>query len=225
MCSSKYVVAVVDSFDAISNVVCACLHRRSLGVCSVGHRLVLRSCCKRSFRVSDTVFDVDMLGDDEDVFESVAWETPSAGYQTTDIPTAPTGPGFKQSTDDDDTEEGRGPNDPKWEGYLIPCVQDPIKELGETKDAFVSYLVTAKVSNRHPTWSDAHESLQTNSRIFSTPNPSSRRRFQDFVFLKEHLSDDFPACVVPPLPEKHRLGSSVIQRRRCVSSNQDTQSI
>lgn len=86
-----------------------------------------------------------MLGD-EDVFESVAWETPSAGYHTADVPTS-NGPGFKQSTDDSSSDATRGPNDPKWEGYLITSVQDPIKELAETKDAYVSYLVSAKVSS------------------------------------------------------------------------------
>ena len=34
---------------------------------------------------------------------------------------------------------------------------------------------------------------------------TTRRRFQDFTFLREHLSKDFPAAVVPPLPGKHRL--------------------
>lgn len=52
----------------------------------------------------------------------------------------------------------------------------------------------------------AYSGFQTNLRIFSTGNPSSRRRFQDFVFLRENLVRDFPACVVPPLPDKHRLG-------------------
>lgn len=33
-----------------------------------------------------------------------------------------------------------------------------------------------------------------------------RRRFQDFAFVREHLVKNFPACVVPPIPEKHRLG-------------------
>ncbi|KAI5117074.1 hypothetical protein M0805_007951 [Coniferiporia weirii] len=129
-----------------------------------------------------------MLGDDEDVFESVAWETPSAGYTTAETPT-PAGPGFKQSTDPEDTAEERGPHDPKWEGYLITSVQDPIKELAETKDAYVSYLVSAR----------------TSLPIFSSQTTSVRRRFQDFVFLREHLVKDFPACVVPPLPEKHRI--------------------
>ena len=85
-----------------------------------------------------------MFGDDEDVFESVAWETPSAGYHTADIP-ASSGPGFKQSTEEE-ASEGRGPHDPKWEGYLVVSVQDPIKELAETKDAYVSYLISAKVN-------------------------------------------------------------------------------
>ncbi|OCH86054.1 hypothetical protein OBBRIDRAFT_797567 [Obba rivulosa] len=128
-----------------------------------------------------------MLGEDEDVFDSVTWESPAAPpYDTAHAP-ASSGPGFRQSTSESD--EGQGPHDPKWEGYLITSVKDPVKELAETKDAYVSYLVSAK----------------TNLPIFSTPNPSSRRRFQDFVFLRDHLSKDFPACVVPPLPDKHRL--------------------
>lgn len=35
-----------------------------------------------------------------------------------------------------------------------------------------------------------------------------RRRFQDFAFVREHLVKSFPASVVPPIPEKHRLGMS-----------------
>ncbi|KAK7064064.1 nexin sorting protein [Favolaschia claudopus] len=123
-----------------------------------------------------------MFGDDEDVFDSVTWESPSHPYEPPQESSS--GPGFRQSTSDSD-----GPNDPKWEGYLITSVSDPVKELAETKDAYVSYLVSAK----------------TNSRIYSSGNPSARRRFQDFVFLRENLVKDFPACVVPPLPDKHRL--------------------
>ncbi|TRM65880.1 hypothetical protein BD626DRAFT_486109 [Schizophyllum amplum] len=127
-----------------------------------------------------------MLGED-DVFDSVTWESPPAPQQydyATHDP-APAGPGFRQSTDAD----AEGPHDPKWEGYLIASVKDPVKELPETKDTYVSYLVSA----------------QTNLPIFSTPNPTARRRFQDFVFLRNHLVKDFPAVVVPPLPDKHRL--------------------
>ena len=80
-----------------------------------------------------------MLGDDEDVFDSVTWETPSTAPNYN---TALSGPGFRQSTSE---SEDRGPHDPKWEGYLITTVKDPVKELAETKDAYVSYLVSAKV--------------------------------------------------------------------------------
>ena len=90
-----------------------------------------------------------MLGDDiEDVFDSVTWESPADhGHATADDP-LPSRPGFKQSIEEG--EENRGPHDPKWYGYLITQVKDPVKELAETKDAYVSYLVTAKVSpNTH----------------------------------------------------------------------------
>ena len=79
--------------------------------------------------------------DDNDVFDSVTWETPSGGGAAFNPP--PSGPGFRQSTSDS-AEEPR-PHDPKWEGYLITSVKDPVKELAETKDAYVSYLVSAKV--------------------------------------------------------------------------------
>ena len=87
-----------------------------------------------------------MLGDDDDVFDSVTWESEAPATQGYDAggPSVPSGPGFRQSLDD--AEPGQGPNDPKWEGYLITAVKDPVKELAETKDAYVSYLVTAKVS-------------------------------------------------------------------------------
>ena len=86
-----------------------------------------------------------MLGDDpEDVFDSVTWESPAdQGYAPADV-SLPSRPGFKQSIEEG--EENRGPHDPKWYGYLITQVKDPVKELAETKDAYVSYLVTAKVS-------------------------------------------------------------------------------
>lgn len=84
-----------------------------------------------------------MLGDDDDVFDSVTWESPAAptGYAGVG-PSTMAGPGFRQSTSED---ADQGPHDPKWEGYLITSVKDPVKELAETKDAYVSYLVTAKV--------------------------------------------------------------------------------
>ena len=85
-------------------------------------------------------FNLNMLGDDEDVFDSVTWESASAPLAHEAQAVLHSGPGFKQSNTDSE-----GPNDPKWEGYLITAVKDPVKELADTKDAYVSYLVQARV--------------------------------------------------------------------------------
>lgn len=85
----------------------------------------------------------------EDVFDSVTWETPSAanGYDTGYMDNRPEEgatagrPGYM--THDEETE----PHEPKWEGYLIVSVVEPIKELDGTKDMYVSYSVAAKVSS------------------------------------------------------------------------------
>ena len=83
-----------------------------------------------------------MLGDDEDVFDSVTWESPNVPKPyDVEEPIATHGPGFRQSTSDSNED----PHQPKWEGYLITAVRDPVKELADTKDAYVSYLVTADV--------------------------------------------------------------------------------
>lgn len=93
-----------------------------------------------------------MLGDDaEDVFDSVTWDSPGDhGYATANA-SLPSRPGFKQSIEEG--EENCGPHDPKWYGHLITQVKDPVKELAETKDAYVSYLVTAKVGCNRPYFS------------------------------------------------------------------------
>ncbi|KAI9251215.1 hypothetical protein BY458DRAFT_590026 [Sporodiniella umbellata] len=57
-------------------------------------------------------------------------------------------------------------------------VIEPRKET-EQQSTFISYLVTS--------------------------NKKVRRRFQDFVWLHNVLYTHFPACFVPPLPDKHRL--------------------
>ncbi|CEP07822.1 hypothetical protein [Parasitella parasitica] len=63
-------------------------------------------------------------------------------------------------------------------------VSEPRKET-EQQSTFISYLV------------------QSNKK-------QVRRRFQDFVWLHNVLYTHFPACFVPPLPDKHRLGETVL---------------
>ncbi|KZS95864.1 lipid binding protein [Sistotremastrum niveocremeum HHB9708] len=146
--------------------------------------------------------------EEDDVFDSVTWDTP-ADVRNNDTHTplgqgTPVGLGFRLPSESDTGP--RDPNEPKWEGYLVTAVQDPVKELAETKDTYVSYLVSAKTNLSH----------------FTNKNPSARRRYQDFRFLRENIAKDFPACVVPPLPEKHRMeyitgdrfSAEFIERRR-----------
>ncbi|OAC98009.1 hypothetical protein MUCCIDRAFT_150586 [Mucor lusitanicus CBS 277.49] len=41
--------------------------------------------------------------------------------------------------------------------------------------------------------------------MYNVDNRPVRRRFRDFVWLHNALSVEFPASVIPPLPEKHRM--------------------
>jgi sorting nexin-4 len=62
---------------------------------------------------------------------------------------------------------------------------------------------------------------QTDFKSFQKSNFSVRRRFTDFVFLRQTLHREYPACAVPPLPEKHttayirgdRFSTEFTQRR------------
>ncbi|KAI8390905.1 uncharacterized protein BYT42DRAFT_554859 [Radiomyces spectabilis] len=69
-------------------------------------------------------------------------------------------------------------------------VSDPLKHSDSTQGTYISYLITTI----------------TEVGTFNSTHPRPvRRRFQDFVWLHNALILEFPACIVPPLPEKHRL--------------------
>ncbi|ORX53651.1 lipid binding protein [Hesseltinella vesiculosa] len=69
---------------------------------------------------------------------------------------------------------------------MIISVQDPQK----IDSSFVSYLIKTK----------------TSLEAFSSPEPKPvRRRFQDFVWLYDALSNELPACIIPRLPDKYRM--------------------
>lgn len=74
-------------------------------------------------------------------------------------------------------------------GVLETTVSDPQTEGEGTKDAYVSYLV----------------STETDFPTFQKPRVVVRRRFTDFVYLWKMLSKEYPACAVPPLPDKHKM--------------------
>lgn len=72
--------------------------------------------------------------------------------------------------------------------YINSTVLAPQKE-GEGQNAYVSYLV------------ETH----TNNPVFTKRHLRVRRRFSDFYFLYRCLVNDYPACALPPLPDKKRL--------------------
>ncbi|KAI9489566.1 hypothetical protein BDB00DRAFT_770373 [Zychaea mexicana] len=90
---------------------------------------------------------------------------------------------------------------------MVISIADPQKHTEGAQGTFITYLITTTTT------------LDT----FASSHPRSvRRRFQDFVWLHNALLLEFPACIVPPLPEKHRLeyikgdrfGSEFIDRRK-----------
>lgn len=114
---------------------------------------------------------------------------------------------------------GAGPGRVHGQAVHDVQVRDGKVELEGTSDTFVSYLVTAKVP---PPVSSSQAPLprltillpQTDLPGYGSKTPSARRRFHDFVFLRDGLVKDFPASVVPPLPEKHRMGAPHSLARR-----------
>ncbi|KAI9261894.1 hypothetical protein EDC94DRAFT_659628 [Helicostylum pulchrum] len=45
----------------------------------------------------------------------------------------------------------------------------------------------------------------TNLQVYSQDKRPVRRRFRDFLWLHNALTIEYPACIIPPLPEKHRM--------------------
>ncbi|EEH36606.1 autophagy-related protein 24 [Paracoccidioides lutzii Pb01] len=75
------------------------------------------------------------------------------------------------------------------DGMLECTVDSPLKENSGTKDAYISYLITT----------------HTDFKSFQKPNFTVRRRYSDFNFLYNILFREYPACAVPPLPDKHKM--------------------
>lgn len=140
---------------------------------------------------------------EEDTFTSVTWENRDAATGSQPVfstmPSSSTNAAAGPSTTSASSAAAGGlardpfasddPSELTWAGYLMVQVLEPRKELEGQKDAFISYGIRA----------------ETNLAHFSRTYMATRRRFNDFTFLREGLKRDFPACVVAPLPDKHRL--------------------
>ncbi|CAJ2500580.1 Uu.00g034330.m01.CDS01 [Anthostomella pinea] len=128
---------------------------------------------------------------DEDKFSSISWHSDHkmTGDESSSVVT-PALEAEPPTEEDQHHGEDLERQDPGLTGDILECtVSEPHKESENTKDAFVSYLVT------------------TNSTFpsFQKPTFTSRRRFTDFLFLYKSLSKEYPACAVPPLPDKQRM--------------------
>ncbi|KAI1172471.1 hypothetical protein F4777DRAFT_581876 [Nemania sp. FL0916] len=129
---------------------------------------------------------------DQDNFSNISWQIETnhgAAHSSSSLPNIDI-EAEPPSSEDQHHGEDLQMQDPGLSGDILECtVSEPRKESDGTKDAFVSYLIT------------------TNSTFpsFQKPTFTSRRRFTDFLFLSKTLSKDYPACAVPPLPDKQRM--------------------
>ncbi|KAI1091648.1 hypothetical protein F5B19DRAFT_457820 [Rostrohypoxylon terebratum] len=128
---------------------------------------------------------------DEDTFSNIPWNSSNSVSDVAESSSTNIAVNTEPPTAEDQHHgEDLQLQDPGLSGDILECtVSEPRKEQDGTKDAFVSYLIT------------------TNSTFpsFQKPTFTSRRRFTDFVFLSKSLSKDYPACAVPPLPDKQRM--------------------
>ncbi|KAJ3168670.1 intercellular trafficking and secretion [Geranomyces variabilis] len=124
-------------------------------------------------------------------YSDVPWETAPPGYaQRASSSLAPdiAGPSSSGGLDGPSlTTFALNAND-----ALNVTITDSQKH-GEGSSAFVTYAVTSK------------HFWKTTLDSFPRSTMSTRRRFQDFVWLHRTLTDEYPACIIPPLPGKHRM--------------------
>lgn len=128
-------------------------------------------------------------------FASVSWETP--GKENSEQPahnnsTEDTEDVFLGDDDEAESSSKPGSSEPHKQSpsvYYNCTVSEPQKEQDGTQNAYISYLITT----------------ETNSPLFQSSVARVRRRFSDFVFLYNALLNEFPACAIPPLPDKQRM--------------------
>jgi sorting nexin-1/2 len=69
-------------------------------------------------------------------------------------------------------------------------VSEPVKQ-GEGLSLYISYKINT----------------ETDWPCFNQREFSVIRRYNDFLWLHQHLCQDFPGLVIPPLPEKQNIGA------------------
>lgn len=99
------------------------------------------------------------------------------------------------------TDDGDGVT---WVGTLRVQIVDTRKESPGSQTSGGAGSV---VPGRSETFVSYGVRAETDLPHFARTYMVTRKRFQDFAFLRNALVQDFPACIVPPLPDKHRLGT------------------
>ncbi|PGH07402.1 sorting nexin-4 [Helicocarpus griseus UAMH5409] len=139
---------------------------------------------------------------DHSDFDSVSWRNPDSDVsrpttsgtdaEDADRPSLDINGKRRMSSTEDESQLGRHPAGDiagLGDGILECTVDTPLKESGGTKDAYISYLITT----------------HTDFKSFQKPDFTVRRRFSDFYFLYNTLFREYPACAIPPLPDKHKM--------------------
>ncbi|KAI9031395.1 hypothetical protein DFJ74DRAFT_702404 [Hyaloraphidium curvatum] len=78
--------------------------------------------------------------------------------------------------------------------------------------------ITVGDAQKHGEGTDAYTTYRVDTKTtlldhYNRAEFSVRRRFTDFVWLNTQLQEEFPACIVPPLPAKQRMESYITGSR------------
>jgi hypothetical protein len=145
-------------------------------------RLVQGDCSERQAKQPPILIEMEeVTPDTEQLLSETGWKTPTASL------------GVAENTDKTDMEETNLPTEradsrrvSNDAASVSVLVGDPIKQ-GEGAEAYTLYLVTTARSEG--------------------PTTSVRRRFSDFVWLHKELLEEFPACIIPPIPGKQQMSA------------------
>ncbi|CCG81668.1 putative Vacuolar targeting protein Atg24 [Taphrina deformans PYCC 5710] len=100
---------------------------------------------------------------------------PEFSFAPSEIPASVTHPANRPESAEDERTK------------LVCEVTSPVREASGSRESYISYLV--KTSSTLP--------------AFVKQDFNVRRRYNDFVFLHSLLTQNYPTCAIPPLPEKH----------------------
>ncbi|XP_070562897.1 sorting nexin-30-like isoform X4 [Ptychodera flava] len=126
------------------------------------------------------------LSVNDDDFEEEDLRSPGADSNMSNASQTALAGSIKLEDQEEETEE----EDQDMETRdLFVTVDDPEKHSGSMGSAYVTYRVVTK----------------TTRGAFDNPEYLVRRRYQDFLWLRNKLEETQPTHLIPPLPEKHSL--------------------